>query len=305
MLKFILKRLLQMILVLFLVATLVFVILRAIGDPAKLLISPDSTFADLEQMERVLGLDKPLYRQYLDYMWDLLHLDFGNSFYYERPVIELIAERVPATLQLGVSALLVAFPLSLLVGIVAAVKRGTWIDNVLTSITIAGRSIPTFWLGLVLILFFSVQLHWLPASGYGTGKEMILPLITMAAGMGASNARLTRSAMLDVMRQDYMTTARAKGVAERRVILAHGLRNALLVIVTMLALQVGFMLSGSVVVETVFAWPGVGRLMITAITDYDFPLVQACAIIMAFMFGLVNFIADICYMLIDPRIRYD
>ncbi len=305
MLKFILKRLLQMILVLFLVATLVFVILRAIGDPAKLLISPDSTFADLEQMERVLGLDKPLYRQYLDYMWDLLHLDFGNSFYYERPVIELIAERVPATLQLGVSALLVAFPLSLLVGIVAAVKRGTWIDNVLTSITIAGRSIPTFWLGLVLILFFSVQLHWLPASGYGTGKEMILPLITMAAGMGASNARLTRSAMLDVMRQDYMTTARAKGVAERRVILAHGLRNALLVIVTMLALQVGFMLSGSVVVETVFAWPGVGRLMITAITDYDFPLVQACAIIMAFMFVLVNFIADICYMLIDPRIRYD
>ena len=289
----------------FLVATLVFVILRAIGDPAKLLISPDSTFADLEQMERVLGLDKPLYRQYLDYMWDLLHLDFGNSFYYERPVIELIAERVPATLQLGVSALLVAFPLSLLVGIVAAVKRGTWIDNVLTSITIAGRSIPTFWLGLVLILFFSVQLHWLPASGYGTGKEMILPLITMAAGMGASNARLTRSAMLDVMRQDYMTTARAKGVAERRVILAHGLRNALLVIVTMLALQVGFMLSGSVVVETVFAWPGVGRLMITAITDYDFPLVQACAIIMAFMFVLVNFIADICYMLIDPRIRYD
>ena len=198
-----------------------------------------------------------------------------------------------------------AFPLSLLVGIVAAVKRGTWIDNVLTSITIAGRSIPTFWLGLVLILFFSVQLHWLPASGYGTGKEMILPLITMAAGMGASNARLTRSAMLDVMRQDYMTTARAKGVAERRVILAHGLRNALLVIVTMLALQVGFMLSGSVVVETVFAWPGVGRLMITAITDYDFPLVQACAIIMAFMFVLVNFIADICYMLIDPRIRYD
>lgn len=305
MLKFILKRLLQMILVLFLVATLVFVILRAIGDPAKLLISPDSTFADLEQMERVLGLDKPLYRQFLDYMWDLLHLDFGNSFYYERPVIELIAERVPATLQLGVSALLVAFPLSLLVGIVAAVKRGTWIDNVLTSITIAGRSIPTFWLGLVLILFFSVQLHWLPASGYGTGKEMILPLITMAAGMGASNARLTRSAMLDVMRQDYMTTARAKGVAERRVILAHGLRNALLVIVTMLALQVGFMLSGSVVVETVFAWPGVGRLMITAITDYDFPLVQACAIIMAFMFVLVNFIADICYMLIDPRIRYD
>lgn len=305
MLKFILKRLLQMILVLFLVATLVFVILRAIGDPAKLLISPDSTFADLERMERVLGLDKPLYRQYLDYMWDLLHLDFGNSFYYERPVIELIAERVPATLQLGVSALLVAFPLSLLVGIVAAVKRGTWIDNVLTSITIAGRSIPTFWLGLVLILFFSVQLHWLPASGYGTGKEMILPLITMAAGMGASNARLTRSAMLDVMRQDYMTTARAKGVAERRVILAHGLRNALLVIVTMLALQVGFMLSGSVVVETVFAWPGVGRLMITAITDYDFPLVQACAIIMAFMFVLVNFIADICYMLIDPRIRYD
>ena len=305
MLKFILKRLLQMILVLFLVATLVFVILRAIGDPAKLLISPDSTFADLEQMERVLGLDKPLYRQYLDYMWDLLHLDFGNSFYYERPVIELIAERVPATLQLGLSAMLVAFPLSLVVGIVAAVKRGTWIDNVLTSITIAGRSIPTFWLGLVLILFFSVQLHWLPASGYGTGKEMILPLITMAAGMGASNARLTRSAMLDVMRQDYMTTARAKGVAERRVIIAHGLRNALLVIVTMLALQVGFMLSGSVVVETVFAWPGVGRLMITAITDYDFPLVQACAIIMAFMFVLVNFIADICYMLIDPRIRYD
>lgn len=303
--KYLLKRFLQTIFVLFLVATMVFVILRAIGDPAKLVISPDSTFADLEQMRVILGLDKPLWQQYLDYLGGIIRGDFGNSFYYNKPVIELIKEHMPATLLLGGISLLVSIPFAIAVGIVAAVKRNSLLDNLVTGLTIGGRSVPTFWLGLILILLFSVRWKVLPPSGYGTAKQLIMPVITMSAGLGASTARLTRSAMLDVLRQDYMTTAHAKGVTNNRVVIHHGFRNALLSVVTMLALQIGYMLSGSVIVESVFAWPGVGRLIVTGILDYDFPLVQACAVIMALMFAIINFIVDICYTLIDPRIRYE
>lgn len=175
----------------------------------------------------------------------------------------------------------------------------------LTTITNAGRSVPGFWLGLILVLLFSVTFKWLPASGYGSFKQLIMPAITLSAGLAASTARLTRSAMLEVMRQDYMTTARAKGVLERGVLIHHGLRNALLTVVTMVALQIGHLLGGSVVVESIFAWPGIGRLMINGILHYDYPLVQACALIMALMFAVINIITDVLYTIIDPRIRYN
>lgn len=303
MLKYYITRLLQTLLVLFIVVTVVFVILRGIGDPAKLLISPDSTFADLEQMRRVLGIDQPLHIQYFNYLGDILRGDFGNSFYFHRPVIDLIAEHLPATLLLGCFALAIALPLAIVAGITSAVKRNSLLDNAVTTLTIAGRSVPAFWLGLVLILLFSVRLKWLPASGYGSFRQMIMPGITMSAGMLASTARLTRSAMLDVLRQDYMTTARAKGLRESTVILGHGLHNALLSVVTMVALQIGYMFSGSVVIESVFAWPGIGRLMVSAIVQYDFPLVQACSLFLALMFAMINFITDLLYTVIDPRIR--
>ena len=301
--KYLITRLLQTILVLFIVVTVVFVILRGVGDPSKLLVSPEGTFEDLQQLRKILGLDEPLHVQYFNYLRDILRGDFGNSFYYSRPVMDLIMEHLPATLLLGGVSLLIAVPLALLAGIVSAVKRNSVLDNSVTTLTIAGRSVPTFWFGLILILLFSVNLKMLPASGYGAPKQLILPVITMSASMLASTARLTRSAMLDVMRQDYMTTARAKGVREGRVIVKHGLRNALLSVVTMIAMQIGYMFSGSVVIESVFAWPGVGRLMVSAIVQYDYPLVQACTLFMAILFALINFITDWLYTIIDPRIR--
>ena len=304
MVKYILKRLLQTILVLWLVLTLVFVLMRMVGDPSKLLISPESTFESLENIRHILGLDKPILEQYLDYLKSVLTWDFGNSFFYNRPVMDMIAEHMPATLLLAGTAFILAIPLALVSGAIAAIKRNSLLDNLVTFITIAGRSVPAFWLGLILILLFSVRLQWLPASGYGSFSQLILPALTLAAGMAASTARLTRSSMLEVMRQDYMTTARAKGVSELQVNVRHGMRNALLSVVTMLGLQIGHLLGGSVVVESVFAWPGVGRLMVSSIQQYDYPLVQACVLVMALLFAVINFVVDMLYMLIDPRISY-
>ncbi len=303
MLEYLMKRVFQTLLVLFIVMTVVFILLRGIGDPVKLLVSPEGSLEDYDQLKAILGLDKSLPEQYMDYLSGIVKGDFGNSFFYNRPVLELIKEHVPATLQLAFAAIVIAIPFAVLNGIISAVKRNTPIDSIVTTISIAGRSIPSFWLGLVLILLFSVWLKILPASGYGKLKQLILPAITLSTGLHASTTRLTRSSMLNVMRQDYMTTARAKGVKEKRIIVFHGLRNALLTVVTMVALQIGHLLGGSVVVESIFAWPGIGRLMVTSIINYDYPLVQACALVMAIIFALINFVVDILYTVIDPRIR--
>lgn len=303
--RYLLRRILQTILVLFIVVTLIFVLLRCIGDPAKLLVSPESSWEDLEHLRKQLGLDKPIFVQYVEYIGQLLRGDFGSSFYYHKPIVEMLVEHLPATLQLAGAAFLLAVPLAIVTGTVAAVKRNSILDNLLTTITIAGRSVPNFWLGLLLILLFSVTWKVLPASGYGEFKHLIMPAITLSSSLAASTARLTRSSMLEVMRQDYMTTARAKGVLEKRVILHHGLRNALLTVVTTVALQLGHLLGGSVVVESIFAWPGVGRLMISGILNFDYPLVQACALAMALVFAVINLIVDLLYTVIDPRIRYN
>ncbi|MBC8587442.1 ABC transporter permease [Tissierellaceae bacterium BX21] len=303
MFDYLVKRVLQALLVLFVVTTVVFILLRGIGDPVKLLVSPEGTFEDYENLQRMLGLDKPLIGQYMDYLSGIVKGDFGNSFFYNRPVLDLIKEHIPATLQLSFAAIVIAIPFGIFSGIISAVKRNTPIDSIVTTLSIAGRSVPSFWLGIILILIFSVWLKMLPASGYGKFKQIILPAITLSMGLLASTTRLTRSSMLDVLQQDYMTTARAKGVKEKGVIVFHGLRNALLTVVTMVALQIGNLLGGSVVVESIFAWPGIGRLMVTAITNYDYPLVQACALVMAVIFTFLNFIVDILYTFIDPRIR--
>lgn len=302
--SYLMKRILQTVLGLFLVMTLVFVILRVVGDPAKMMVTPESTYEDLENIRRVLGLDKPIWQQYIEYLKDVLHGNFGNSYYFNRPVIDLIKERLPATLKLSFIAMLISIPVALLFGVLSAIKRKSILDNLVTAAVVTGRSVPAFWFGLVLVLIFSVKLKWLPASGYGEAKQLIMPVIVMASGMGASITRLTRSSMLEVMRQDYITTARAKGAAESVVIIHHGLRNALLSVITFIALQIGYMFAGSVVVESVFALPGIGRLIVTAIKDYDFPLIQASSVVFALIFALINCIADICYTLIDPRISY-
>ena len=254
-------------------------------------------------MREYLGLNKPMIVQYWEYLKQLVTGDFGDSFYYHRPISEMIIEHTPATLELAGAAVLIAVPFGILAGTIAAVKRNSWLDNLVTGISIAGRSLPHFWFGLLLMLLFSVRWKVLPASGFGGFKYIVLPAITLASGLSASTARLTRSSMLEVMRQDYMTTARAKGVVENRVIIHHGLRNALLSVVTMVALQIGSLLGGSVVVESVFAWPGIGRLMVSGILQYDFPLVQACAMVMALIYAVINLIVDLLYTVIDPRIR--
>lgn len=305
MIKYLIKRLLQTILVLFLVLTLVFFILRVVGDPAKMMVTPESTYEDLENIRRMLGLDQPVWKQYINYLSDIFHGDFGNSYYFDRPVIDLLRERLPATLKLGFLSMLASIPLAILFGILSAVKRNSPLDNVVTALVVTGRSVPAFWFGLLMILLFSVKLQWLPASGYGEPKQLVMPVIVMASGMGASITRLTRSSMLDVMRQDYMTTARSKGAGEPAVIVKHGLHNALLSVITFIALQIGYMFAGSVVVESVFALPGIGRLIVTAIKDYDFPLIQASTLVFALIFSLTNCLADVCYTLIDPRISYE
>lgn len=304
MVRYIIKRILQTILVLFLVMTLVFIILRVIGDPTKMMVTPDSSYEDLEKVRHVLGLDRPIWEQYIDYLVNILHGDFGDSYYFQRPVLELLQERLPATLKIQSIALLISLPLAIIFGIISAIKRNSLLDNAVTVFVVAGRSIPSFWLALLMVMIFSVKLGWLPPSGYGQPSQLIMPVIAVAAGMGASVTRLTRSSMLDVMRQDYITTARAKAAKESVVIVKHGLHNALLTVVTFVALQIGYMFAGSVVVESVFALPGLGRLIVTAIKDYDFPLIQASTLVFALIFSLINCIADICYTLIDPRISY-
>lgn len=304
MIRYIIRRLLQTVLVLFLVMTLVFVILRVVGDPAKMMVTPDSSYEDLQNIRRILGLDQPIWKQYLNYLSDVLRGDFGSSYYFERPVIDLLKERLPATLKLGFISLAVSLPLALLFGVISAIKRKSLLDNAVTTFVVMGRSIPTFWFASLMVLIFSVQLKWLPASGYGETRQLIMPVIAMSSGMGASVTRLTRSAMLDVMRQDYITTARAKGAAETKVIIKHGLHNALLAVVTFVALQIGYMFAGSVVVESIFAIPGIGRLIVTAIKGYDFPLIQASTLIFALIFSIINCVADLCYTLIDPRISF-
>ncbi len=305
MLRYIIKRTLETILVLFLVVTLVFILLRGVGDPSKLLVSPEGSYEDIQNIKASLGLDKPIFIQYTDYIKGIVTGDFGNSFYYNQPVMDLIKEQLPATLILALVSLAIAVPLAILSGIIAAVKRNTIWDNIVTTFSIAGRSMPTFWLGLLLVLIFSVFNQILPPSGYGSWRQLIMPAITLSAGLCASTARMTRASMLEILRQDYMTTARAKGVFEKKVIFHHGLRNAMLSVITMLGLQIGQLLCGSVVVETIFAWPGVGRLMVNAILSYDYPLVQASALVMAVIFALINFITDMLYTVIDPRIQYN
>lgn len=302
--RYLLNRLLQTILVLFIVVTVIFVLLRLIGDPSKLLVSPESSWESLDLLRSQLGLDQPVHIQYINYLKQLLQGDLGTSLYYHMPIIDMIKDHLPATLLLAGTAFLLAVPMAIFSGTIAAVKRNSILDNIVTTVSIAGRSLPGFWFGLLLILLFSVTLGWLPASGYGTFKQLILPAVTLSAGLSAGTARLTRSSMLEVMRQDYMTTARSKGVHENKVIVRHGLRNALLSVVTMLSLQIGHLLGGSVVVESIFAWPGIGRLMVSGILNYDYPLVQACALIMALLFAVINLVTDLLYTIIDPRIKY-
>ena len=287
------------------VVTLVFVALRLSGDPAATMLPGDASVDELVALRRELGLDRPLYEQYGRFLGGALTGDFGTSFRHQQPALPLVLERLPATLELAFAALLLAVAVALPLCIVAALHRGRLADVLAMAFAVVGQATPYFWMGIMLILIVSVELGWLPTSGRGRWEHLVLPAVTLGTHFAASLARLTRTSMLEVLGQAFVTTARAKGLAERRVVLAHALKNAAVPVVTLIGLQFGTLLGGAVVTETIFAWPGVGRLAIQSIFVRDYPVVQAGVFVLALSFVAINLLVDLLYGVLDPRIRTD
>jgi len=302
--SYLLRRLWQAVLVLFGVSVVVFLILHLTGDPAALLLPPDATAEDIARFRKAMGFDDPVAVQYLRFLKGALRGDFGESLRHGEPAMTLVLERLPATFQLAGAGLLLALCLAIPAGILSAVKRNSPVDYVSTVVALTGQAMPTFWLGIMLILVFSVRLSWLPSSGRGDVEHLILPAITLGLFTTARITRLTRSGMLEVLGQDYIRTARAKGVSEPPVVWKHALKNASIPIVTIVGIELGTLLGGSVITETIFAWPGVGRLSVQAIFNRDYPVVQAAVFLLASTFVIVNFLVDVVYTYLDPRIRF-
>jgi len=288
------------------VSLFVFGIIKLVpGDVARVLVGTNGTAEDVETMRHTLGLDRPIYVQYGRFLNRLVHLDLGNSAVTRRPVTAEIAGRIPPTAELAGAALLVALVLGLATGIVSATMQYSVWDNLTTLVSLVGISMPTFWLGLMLTLLFSVRLGWLPSTGSGTLAQLVLPALTLGSASTAIIARQTRSSLLEVLRQDYVRTAQAKGMARRIVLLRHALPNALIPTVTAVGLQVGYLLGGSVLTETVFARPGLGRLLVDSIQSRDLAVVQGTIMLLSAVFVVVNLVVDLIYVRLDPRIRYE
>lgn len=303
---FLLRRLLYAVFVVLGVVTLVFVVLRLLpGDAAYALAGPTATQAEVDALRQTLGLDQPVWVQYGIFLRQVAQGDFGHSVYNNNAsALDLVLERMPATLELVIPALLLAIVVAFTLGAVAALKTGTWLDDLLSAIAIAGDAAPSFWIGPLLIIVFARNLGWLPTSGRGGVEYMILPVITLALPLFAVSMRLVRSGLLETLNREYVRTARAKGLAERVILSRHVFRNMLIPVVTYVGLQLGHLLSGAVVVETVFAWPGVGRLLVDSIPNRDYTVIQVAVIIFASLFVLVNLLVDLLYGVIDPRIEY-
>ncbi|MGP9539097.1 ABC transporter permease [Brachybacterium sp. AOP43-C2-M15] len=298
-----LTRLLSSLAVMWAAVTVVFVLSRASGDPVAQLLPEDASPDQVAQMQATLGLDRPLIVQYLDFLGGLLRLDLGESLMYKEPVTSLIIERIPATALLAGAALLITVVVALVAGSIAAMRRGTAVDRTVMGGVLVGQSTPAFWVGILLVLLFGVQLRLLPAAGYGTLAHLVLPATTLAIFSVAVVARLLRSSLIEVMGQDHVRTARAKGAGELRVLLGHSLRNASMPVITVLGLELGALLGGAILTEQIFNWPGIGRLTIDAISFRDFPLVQGTVVLFAATFVVVNLLVDLSYAVIDPRVR--
>ena len=300
-----LKRLLRSLLVLLAVSVTVFVLVRMIpGDPVRLMLSIEATEEDVERFRREIGYDKPIYHQYFIYLNNILKGDLGTSLRARRPVMEMILEKMPATIELASAATIISVLIAVPLGTIAAYKRGTVFDHLFMFLTMIGQSMPIFWLGILLIILFSVQLGWLPTSGRGSFSQLILPSLTLSTFFMALIARMTRSSVLEVLGQPYILTAVAKGLKEHVILFVHTIRNAMIPVVTVLGLQVGTLLGGSVITETIFAWPGVGRLAVSAIYNRDYPLIQGTILVSAAIFVIVNLIVDLSYLILDPKIKY-
>jgi peptide/nickel transport system permease protein len=285
------------------VSVVVFALVHLSGDPVLLMVSPDAPPDVVATTRQALGFDRPLYEQFARYLGNAAHGDLGVSLRMDRPVTSLILERLPATLQLTLAALIIAVLVAIPAGIVSAVKRGTAVDRLAMAGAVAGQAVPIFWLALLLIALFGVRLRWLPVYGSGSLAHFVLPAVSLSTIIMGRLARLVRSSMLEVLGQDYVRTARAKGLGESRVLAVHALKNASIPIVTLLGLQFAQLLGGAVVTETIFAWPGIGRLVVEAIFNRDFPVVQGVVLVVSLIFVAVNVLVDLSYAVLDPRIR--
>jgi peptide/nickel transport system permease protein len=305
--RYFLYRLAAVIPVLFGVSIAVFVMVRLVpGDPVQLMFTnqPLPSPERLEEIRHQLGLDLPIWKQYLNYLTGVLQGDFGQSIRSRQPVFEEIVQRLPNTLRLTFASLAVAITVGILAGVLSAVYKGRWIDKVSMVVSILGISIPGFWFGLMIMLLFGVRLEWLPVSGATSWKHLVMPAITLGLISSAIIARLTRASMLDALGQDYVRTARAKGLRGRTVVTRHALRNAFIPVVTIIGLQIGGLLSGAFIIETVFAYPGIGQLAVTALQARDFPVIQGIVLMVAAIYVCVNLLADLVYGFLDPRIQY-
>ncbi|MES2847333.1 MAG: ABC transporter permease [Pseudomonadota bacterium] len=320
---FIIRRLLQSVIVILGVTLISFVSLQIGGDPTFLFVSERATPEEIEMIRKALGFDQPLHIQYLTYLGNILQGDFGNSLSYRQPAMDIVLGALPATIELTIFSMIFAIGLAIPFGVFAALYRGTPVDGGIMTLAMFGQSIPNFWLGIMMILFFGLYLNWFPISGHvplilpllqgefmtaltnipSSVYYMVLPGVAVGFYSLSRNARLVRSSMLEVLGQDYVRTARSKGISERAVVVNHALRNAWLPVVTMVGLEFGFLLGGVVVIETVFSWPGIGRLVFNAINQKDIPVVQASVIVLSVIFIALNLIVDLIYARIDPRVK--
>jgi peptide/nickel transport system permease protein len=300
---YILKRLFHSIFVLVGISLVVFIILHLTGDPAALLMTMDATPEQVAQFRQEMGFNDPILVQYWRFFKGTLRGDFGKSFRHSQPALDLVMERMPATIQLTLAAMVIALLVAIPVGIISAIRRNSILDHIGMTGALLGQSTPVFWLGIMLILIFSVTLQWFPSSGRGEIQNLVLPAITLGMFTMARTARMMRSSMLEVLGQEYMKTAKAKGLRPMTVVLKHALKNAAIPVVTIIGMELGTLLGGAVITETIFAWPGVGRLAVQAIYNRDYPVVQAAVFLLAAIFVLVNLVVDLLYTYLDPRVK--
>jgi peptide/nickel transport system permease protein len=303
--RYLIRRLGRTLFVLWGISTIVFVILRLSGDPAVLLLPQEASVEDVLRLRHDLGLDDALLLQYVRFLGHAVRGNFGESLRHREPAMALVRSHLWATLELSIAAFFMATVVAVPIGVLAAVKPQSLYDHAVMTLALIGQSAPTFWIGIMLILAFGLGLRWFPIGGRGTVAHLVMPAITLGAFAMASIARLTRAAMLEVMRLDYINTARAKGLSHESIIWKHALKNAAIPVVTIMGLQFGALLGGAVVTETVFSWPGIGRLAIQGIYNRDYPVVQATVFVAAVFFVVVNFVIDLLYTILDPRIRYE
>jgi ABC-type dipeptide/oligopeptide/nickel transport system permease component len=302
-LPFVARRLFRALIALWLVSTVVFVVMRLSGDPVPLLLPPDAPTSEILRVRRELGLDQPLVVQYAVFLGNIVHGDFGRSIHFREPALAVVRGYLPATVELGLTSFVLATVLALPIGLLSAMKRNSLLDHAAMGVALVGQSAPTFFLGILFILLLSLKADLFPTSGRGDWKHLVLPALTLGAFAMASIARLTRSAVLEVLGADYIRTARAKGVSDVLVIAKHTLKNAAIPIVTITGLQFGTLLGGAVVTETVFSWPGIGRLAVQSIYNRDYPVVQCTVFLAALMFIVINLAIDVVYGFLDPRVR--